>query len=152
MLTARAVLSRVTDFWTAYERGSTPLPWTPALCEDLYAGFRCWCLATGFQPVAIKDFVPAAMRVGQVRRVTVRVPDPDGAGARFVKQERHPRRVLLVGFQPLLEQAAETRAIVRGVREFRFALRAWQRQLKALPVALASSPKFVAGGADAHAG
>jgi hypothetical protein len=126
-----ASLKSASVFLVELEQARIPLPWCPALCEDLYDAYWVWCTTAGIRPLAINAFVPEVMRLGLVHRVTVRVPTVLDVSALelFVKNPRRPRRVLLIGHQTRRTKFKDARAIMRGIRRFHWALKTWRLQL-----------------------
>jgi putative DNA primase/helicase len=59
---------------------AVPLPYCPALTEDLYRAYTLWCSRRGHKmPEAQHRFTPAFMSMNGVRRAEPRVRDPGEA-------------------------------------------------------------------------
>lgn len=125
-----ASLKSASVFLAELEQARIPLPWCPALSEDVYASYCAWCTANRIRSLAIRDFVPEFMRLAQVRRITAYVPDPEMEPAPlFVKKTKRLRRILLIGHWARRTPVRDARAIRWGIRRFHYALHVWRCRL-----------------------
>lgn len=111
-------------YWRDIKEGALGLPYVPALATDLYQGYQVWCRRNGEKmPERINRFVPSFMRLNGVRRVDARVPDPDRPLEIAMPPEAHRKRRVLVMGDPAATEEEERLRRVRGLIEFRRALK-----------------------------
>jgi hypothetical protein len=136
-----ASLKSASVFLVELEQARIQLPYGPALAEDVYGAYGAWCTANRIRPLAIKDFVPELLRLDQVRRITMRVPDPEILPAPlFSKKARRLRRILLIGHRTRRTAVKDRRAILWAIRKFHWSLYLWTRQLGAADSTLIKKP------------
>ena len=111
-------------YWRDIKDGSLGLPYVPALATDVYQGYVAWCRRNGEKmPERINRFVPNFMSLNGVRRVEARVADPENPlGLASSSDAQRKRRVLLMG-EPMRDEEEERLRRLRGLAEFRKALR-----------------------------
>lgn len=118
-------------FWQEIHDGSLGLPYCPALAQDVYRAFCIWCGRNGEKmPARINRFMPSFMSLNGVRRLQLRVPDPDAPRELAVsekKKEVRLRRVLLMG-EPKADEAEEKLRIGQGVAAFRACLKVYAHE------------------------
>lgn len=111
-------------FVRAIEIGEVPVPYCPALTEDLYAAYRLWLAPLKADSIAA--FTSTFVRHGtNVEHAVVRV-------ALSYEDAPEQRRILLMGERPSDGRnlaARRRRWMRRSVRDFRYALQAWQWRL-----------------------
>jgi hypothetical protein len=134
-VTRDAGTKSIEAFWSRFEQGIIPLPFGPALAEDLFEAYRTFCVAHDVRPVLSHRFIPWVMLNAGVHRITPNVPEPligavaDSIGARK-RKVRHRRRVMLVGHRPQASVRREHGFMLSALRKFRFALEVWRRDLQ----------------------
>jgi putative DNA primase/helicase len=113
-------------FWQEIKAELVPLPYCPALTEDVYRAYTIWCSRRGHKmPEAQHRFTPAFMSMNGVRRGEPRVPDPEKMNERLVAvEELRKRRVFYMG--PRAEGVDEKKWVHDGIKNFRIALRAYE--------------------------
>jgi len=111
-------------YWRDLKDGTLGLPYCPALATDVYQGYLTWCRRNGEKmPERINRFVPSFMRLNGVKRVDARVPDPDRPlEVAMTPEAQRKRRVLLMG-EPAANEEDERLRRLRGLVEFRKAMR-----------------------------
>lgn len=126
-------------FWQEIKDGIVPLPYCPALSDDVYRAYQIWCARRGHKmPEAQSRFTPAFMSMNGVRRKDERVPDPEKMSE--IHEPKHKlkkRRVFFMG-EPLriLQLGSELATsyddpdawLNAGVLAFRKALRAYEQE------------------------
>jgi putative DNA primase/helicase len=115
-------------FWQEIKAELVPLPYCPALTEDVYRAYSIWCARRGHKmPEAQNRFTPAFMSMNGVRRGEPRVPDPEKMHERLIAaDELRKRRVFFMGPRP--QGKDEREWVVEGIRDFRVALRAYEAE------------------------
>lgn len=108
-------------YWRDLKEGALGLPYVPALVTDVYQGYQVWCRRNGEKmPERINRFVPSFMRMNGVRRIDGNVPDPDRP--LVSASDSRKRRVFVMG-DPERDEEAERLRRLRGIRDFRQALK-----------------------------
>lgn len=116
-------------FWQDLHDNVLGLPYGPALATDVYKAYQAWCIRNGEKmPERINRFLPSFMALNGVRRVDARVPDPDKPLEIAVAPEALRKRRVLVMGEPDLDQEQERQRRMRGIAEFRRALKEYLRE------------------------
>lgn len=106
-------------FWRELHEGIVPLPYCPALSEDLYKAFSTWCQRNGERaPAKVNIFGAQFRAMNGVRKLVARVRDPDEGTDAQVRQ----RTVYVMG-EPAQAASSDPGAWLQaGVEEFSRAL------------------------------
>lgn len=126
-------------FWQEIKDGLVPLPYCPALTDDVYRAYVLWCLRRGHKmPEAQQKFAPSFMSMNGVRRVEDRVADPDRideiALAKHKLRKRRvfymgpPREILHLGDDEPAKYESHEAWVNAGLKAFRSALRAFEAE------------------------
>lgn len=115
-------------YWQEIKSGLLPLPYCPALADDVYRAYTLWCLRRGHKmPEAQNRFTPAFMSMNGVRRIEPRVPDPERLHEiQLAEDKLRKRRVFLMGERDA--DVPERQWLVDGIKKFRVALRAYEAE------------------------
>lgn len=115
-------------FWQEMKDQLIPLPYVPALADDVYRAYAIWCTRRGHKmPESQNRFTPAFMSMNGVRRQTPAVADPDRASEIALAEDKmRRRRVFTMGLRP--QDLDERDWVVAGIKAFRIALRAFEAE------------------------
>lgn len=109
-------------FWKDIHDEEIPLPYCPALVQDLFRCYATWCKRNlEKMPMRINRFTPAFMTLNGVRRITPRVPLMSRSGASWFasKDKTVQRRTFVMGEPPVgSDQAAQDVWVRESVLKF----------------------------------
>lgn len=103
-------------FWKDIHDGEIPLPYCPALFQDLFRCYAIWCKRNlEKMPMRSNKFTPAFMTLNGVRRITPRVPAMTRSGTSWFasKDKMVQRRTFVMGEAPAGADPAAQDAWVR---------------------------------------
>jgi putative DNA primase/helicase len=129
------------QFWHELHQGLIPLPYGPALSEDLYRAYTFWCPRVGERnAMRLNLFSHQFMAMNGVSRKVMRVPHPERAEEAALPADRlRQRTVFLMGARP--EDQEEGSWVKKNIATFREQLRefarddGWRRQSDSAPEA-----------------
>jgi len=115
-------------FWQEMKDGLVPLPYCPALTQDVYRAYTLWCARSGYKmPEGLNRFTPNFMSMNGVRRHEPRIADPDSPlDLAKDKDTLRKRRVFVMGSRP--DGLNDEAWLTRGITDFRKALRAFEAE------------------------
>jgi hypothetical protein len=120
-------LTSTQQFWREFHEQLLPLPYGPALSEDLYRAYAIWCPRVGERnPARMALFSHQFMAMNGVSRRVIRVPHPERAEEAALPSERlRQRTVFVMGTRP--EDQEEAAWIKKNLADFRARLRDFAR-------------------------
>jgi putative DNA primase/helicase len=122
-------------FWKELQAGLIPLPYAPAMTDDVYACYVAWCMRRNERPLQSNKFQPEFMKMDKgMRKKVERVDNPDQPKEITLLKDRLRQRTVFIIGQPDPDAQREAHRIRDSVAEFRMALRAWLNEEQMHPL------------------
>lgn len=116
-------------FWRELHENALGLPYVPAITTDVYQAFVAWCSRNGEKMApSLNKFKPAFMSLNGITAKRDRLLDPD-ADLHLVDELGVRQRTIFIMGAREATVDAERERVVRGVREFRAALKKYLMEL-----------------------